>query len=458
MADKYSTIQQHQPLRVPESFDRQGKALIVQLDEIFDDIYRRFGRLRIEDMGKVFRKRIEDDEGNIAELTIDVGAITIEVGNKYDKISGIAIESAGIGLTGGKYIKINSGCELDIESGGDVNIKSGADLNIKSGGTLAIDSGNFSIDSSGAVTLKGAAEILSGKALKIKSGGDLNVESGGDINVQSGGHLTVASGGDLTVNSGGNMVVSSGGSLNIKSGNSTGILLDSSGIDMQTAGKVRIHAKDATSSSIIFGTNEASATFMVGLTGDVKATSVTTTSLSVAGRLLPGIVVSETQPSGSNIIWVKPSSSTDKQWSKTPENYNLNTQGGTLGYYRDFTVDYSADDYLSGNLFYGIKVRLYYFANTWQNVSLKARLKNGNNWIDLGAQTDYCGQGSTVAVDNMISSATTNIMNVSGGSFTVRIETNLPSGQCRLVIEDFILKAKTTSGGGFAACSVFYKG
>ena len=63
MADKYSTIQQHQPLRVPSGWDKQEKMLIVQLDEIFDDIYKRFGRLRFEDMGKDFRQRIEDDEG-----------------------------------------------------------------------------------------------------------------------------------------------------------------------------------------------------------------------------------------------------------------------------------------------------------------------------------------------------------------------------------------------------------
>ena len=245
--------------------------------------------------------------------------------------------------------------------------------------------------------------------------------------------------------------------IRMKSGNTVSMTLDYNGIDMQTAGMVRIHAKDSTSSSIIFGTDQSSATFMVGLSGDVKASSVTTSSLSVGGLLLPGIVVSETQPSGSNVVWIKPSSSTDKQWSKTPDSYQLSTSGGTLGWYRDYTVSYSAADYLSGNLFYGIKVRLYYFASSWNTVQLKARLKNGSSWIELGSVSDYCGQGTTVTLDNMTSSATTNIMNVNGGDFTVRIETNMPSGSCRLVIEDFILKAKTTSGGGYAACSVFYK-
>ena len=265
---------------------------------------------------------------------------------------------------------------------------------------------------------------------------------------------TIRSGIDITADG---IDLSGAKYIRMKSGNTVSMVLDSNGIDMQTAGKVHIHAKDATSSSIIFGTDEASATFAVGLSGDVKATSVTTTTLSVAGRLLPGIAVSETQPSGSNIIWIKPSSSTEKQWSKTPDSYQLSTSGGTLGWYRDYTVSYSAADYLSGNLFYGIRVRLYYFASSFQSVSLKARLQNGNSWIELGSVSENCTQGTTVTLDTLTSSATTNIMNVSGGNFTVRIETNMPSGACRLVIEDFILKAKTTSSGNYAACSVFYK-
>lgn len=116
MADKYSTVQQREPLRVPEGWSGQEKHLIVQLEEIFDDIYRRYGRLRIEDMGKAFRKRIEDDEDNFAELAIDVGEITIEVGNKYDKVSGITIDSNGIDISGSKYVKIRSGGSFDVDS------------------------------------------------------------------------------------------------------------------------------------------------------------------------------------------------------------------------------------------------------------------------------------------------------------------------------------------------------
>ena len=144
MADNnYSTIQQHQPLRVPVSFDKQGKALVFQLDEIFDDIYRRFGRLRLEDMGKDFRKEFADAEGNITTLIADVSGLTSRVGDaegdistltqradqidivvadKYDKQSGIDIKAEGIELSGSEYLKIKSGCSLSIETGGTIDV------------------------------------------------------------------------------------------------------------------------------------------------------------------------------------------------------------------------------------------------------------------------------------------------------------------------------------------------
>ena len=89
----YSTIQQYQPLRVPASFDTQGKQFIVQLNEILDDIYRRFGRLGMSDMSKKFR------------TTID---------GKYDIVSGIDITDEGVDISGGKYIKLASGDYIDV--------------------------------------------------------------------------------------------------------------------------------------------------------------------------------------------------------------------------------------------------------------------------------------------------------------------------------------------------------
>ena len=93
---EYATIQQHQPLRVPASFDRQGKALVLQLDEVFNDIYRRFGRLRLADMGKEFRKQIADDEGNIADLQFDLTGLTARVETAEGNIGSLQVTATAL--------------------------------------------------------------------------------------------------------------------------------------------------------------------------------------------------------------------------------------------------------------------------------------------------------------------------------------------------------------------------
>ena len=84
----YSTIKQRQPLRVPYSFNDQEKQLVIQLEGVFDDIYKHFGRLGMDDMSSGFR------------FVID---------NKYDKITGITIDEDGIDIVGDKYVTIQAG-------------------------------------------------------------------------------------------------------------------------------------------------------------------------------------------------------------------------------------------------------------------------------------------------------------------------------------------------------------
>lgn len=253
------------------------------------------------------------------------------------------------------------------------------------------------------------------------------------------------------------------GQVRIYSGSQTSLLLSTSGIDMVTAGKAFIHASDGSQSSIIFGTDQASATFMVGISGDVKAKSLTVDELTVNGKGFPGVIVSESMPSGNNILWCKPSSETTKQWTKAIGSGGeaiLDQSGGTLGKYRDYTVSYAAADYLAGDLFYGVRARLYVYvmpSSVAENCYFKARLKNGNNWIDIGSVTQMIySPGTTVTLDVMMGSTAANIMSVTGGSFTLRLETNWSPIQCRLVYEDIVLKAKNNSGSGAAACSLFY--
>lgn len=69
MANKYSTIQQHEPLRSPQEWGPAGKRFVAQLEEILDDIYRRFGRLKVSDLGDALRQSLSDTAGNVNTLT-----------------------------------------------------------------------------------------------------------------------------------------------------------------------------------------------------------------------------------------------------------------------------------------------------------------------------------------------------------------------------------------------------
>ena len=83
----YYTIRQRNPLRVPSSFNEQERSLVIQLEGIFDDIYKKFGRLGMDDMSGEFK---------------------FVINNKYDKISGITITDEGVNITGSKYVKISA--------------------------------------------------------------------------------------------------------------------------------------------------------------------------------------------------------------------------------------------------------------------------------------------------------------------------------------------------------------
>ena len=115
MAD-YSSIQQHQPIRCPTNWGKQERVMLAQLEEILDDIYKRFGRLRMKDMGEAFRNQISDDEGHISELTQTAERIVQEVAGKYGKVSGITIDEDGVTVTGSKKVDIKSGGAFNVDA------------------------------------------------------------------------------------------------------------------------------------------------------------------------------------------------------------------------------------------------------------------------------------------------------------------------------------------------------
>lgn len=78
MGSKYSTIQQHQPLRAPSKWDSSERRFVAQLEEVLDDIYRRFGRLTLKDMGGVLefqaRNAFKVESGGAVQIDAKDGA------------------------------------------------------------------------------------------------------------------------------------------------------------------------------------------------------------------------------------------------------------------------------------------------------------------------------------------------------------------------------------------------
>ena len=290
MADEYSTIQQHQALRVPKGWGQQEKMLIVQLEEILDDIYRRFGRLRLEDMGKAFRKQLADDEGNIASMELTVGGLAVDVGNKISKTS--TLQTADQIVTEATTQAATSASNTYIAKTQTLQTAD-AIVNTAEGYTDNQLS-NYSTTEQTAQAI--SAYVASNAYGKIS------------------GILITADGIEET------------GSKYIKltSGNST-FTLEPAKISMNTGGIVSILGQDNSVIQLKGGTGNAQTIFRADSTGvvqaksvdasDVTAASAVITNLRVTGNLyanlnIPNIVVSSSQPAAGNAtIWLEPNTS-----------------------------------------------------------------------------------------------------------------------------------------------------
>ncbi len=84
---KYNTIHQYEPLRAPESWDEDGRRFVVRLTEILDDIYRRYGRLGLKDIGTGFQSVITTLQSGVTALRVAYQALSERVDGKLDKKS-----------------------------------------------------------------------------------------------------------------------------------------------------------------------------------------------------------------------------------------------------------------------------------------------------------------------------------------------------------------------------------
>lgn len=107
---KYTTIQQHEPIRIPTNWNEQERRLVAQLEEILDDLYRRFNRIRMEDLSPSLGKTITETKD---------GMIVLEsrVTQTAEKLESLVIESGDNAI----YVQPNEPAELPVI--GDIWIK-----------------------------------------------------------------------------------------------------------------------------------------------------------------------------------------------------------------------------------------------------------------------------------------------------------------------------------------------
>lgn len=110
---KYTTIQQHEPIRIPTNWNEQERRLVAQLEEILDDLYRRFNRIRMEDLSPSLGKTITETKD---------GMIVLEskVTQTAEKLESLVVESGDYTI----YVQPDEPAELPIV--GDIWIKTPA--------------------------------------------------------------------------------------------------------------------------------------------------------------------------------------------------------------------------------------------------------------------------------------------------------------------------------------------
>jgi hypothetical protein len=74
-----TSYHQHEPLRPPASWNTSEKRFVAQLEEILDDLYRRFNRLRLEDMSPGYRQKFKSLQDGVSTFEQTAHNITAEV-------------------------------------------------------------------------------------------------------------------------------------------------------------------------------------------------------------------------------------------------------------------------------------------------------------------------------------------------------------------------------------------
>lgn len=129
MSDKYTTYQQHEPLRVPEGWNTQEKRFVNQLEEIIDDIYKRFGRLRLKDLEPTVREEIVETAEGVETLSTTVeqqgGQILLLAESKLD------VDAPSVGVTNSAVTINPEGIDLSTAENGQITSRVGDEIELQ---------------------------------------------------------------------------------------------------------------------------------------------------------------------------------------------------------------------------------------------------------------------------------------------------------------------------------------
>ena len=95
----HKTVRQHEVLRVPQKWTEQDRAFVIQLERILDDLYMKFGRIRMIDLASELQTLIREQGTDIDTLQEEMdtaqeditglkGNVNTLSQNKADKVSG----------------------------------------------------------------------------------------------------------------------------------------------------------------------------------------------------------------------------------------------------------------------------------------------------------------------------------------------------------------------------------
>lgn len=220
MGTANASIQQHDIVRAPSSLGAEGRRMVTQINDVFTDIYRRFGRLRIEDMGDTLKTRIittetlalavtEERLWVAADLT-DLAAqmaeadVTLEEDARwldttthlikyYDGSDWIPVQANELHTSyidiSVDAIAIGTGGSLHILTGGSIDIDAGGDLNVAADGAVNISTNEFNINSADGTPLMSVSETADGGGTLVLGSDTSMIAFGGNfiLNVENGG-------------------------------------------------------------------------------------------------------------------------------------------------------------------------------------------------------------------------------------------------------------------------------